>query len=110
MKIGILTYYGDLNCGTNMQALATFQAIKKAYPKDDVEIIPFHGFRARVMPYKTFSLKLMWDDVKRFKKYDDFKKNILHVHHDTIIKNVDAALRFIASRHYDVIYLSLIHI
>ena len=105
MKIGIITYYGDLNCGTNMQALATFQAIKKAYPKDDVEIIPFHGFRARVMPYKTFSLKLMWDDVKRFKKYYDFKKNILHVHHDTIIKNVDAALRFIASRHYDVIYV-----
>lgn len=29
MKIGLLTYYGDLNCGTNMQALATFQAIKK---------------------------------------------------------------------------------
>ena len=105
MKIGLLTYYGDLNCGTNMQALATFQAIKKVYPLDDVEIIPFHGFRARVMPYKTFSLKLMWDDVKRFKKYHDFKKNILHVHHDTIIKNVDAALRFIASRHYDVIYV-----
>ena len=32
MKIGLLTYYGDLNCGTNMQALATFQAIKKVYP------------------------------------------------------------------------------
>ena len=105
MKIGLLTYYGDLNCGTNMQALATFQAIKKVYPLDDVEIIPFHGFRARVITYKTFSLKLMWDDVKRFKKYHDFKKNILHVHHDTIIKNVDAALRFIASRHYDVIYV-----
>lgn len=105
MKIGLLTYYGDLNCGTNMQALATFQAIKKVYTKEDVEIIPFHGFRARVMPYKTFSLKLMWDDVKRFKKYYDFKKNTLHVCHDTIIKNVDAALRFIASRHYDVIYV-----
>ena len=55
MKIGLLTYYGDLNCGTNMQALATFQAIKKVYPLDDVEIIPFHGFRARMLPYKTFS-------------------------------------------------------
>lgn len=37
MKIGLLTYYSDLNCGTNMQALAIFQAIKKVYPKDDVE-------------------------------------------------------------------------
>jgi hypothetical protein len=105
MKIGLLTYYGDLNCGTNMQALATFQAIKIVYPKDDVEIIPFHGFRARVMPYKTFSIKLMWDDVKRFKKYRDFKKNQLMVTHDVVIQNVEEALRYIAARQYDVIYV-----
>lgn len=105
MKIGLLTYYGDLNCGTNMQALATFQAIKKVYPKDDVEIIPFHGFRARVMPYKTFSIKLMWDDVKRFKKYRDFKKKQLMVTHDVVIQNVEEALRYIAARQYDVIYV-----
>ena len=105
MKIGLLTYYGDLNCGTNMQALSTLQAIQKAYPQDDVEIIPFHGFRARMMPYKTFSLKLIWDDVKRFKKYFDFKKNLLHVRHDVIIKDVETALQYIASRKYDVIYV-----
>lgn len=105
MKIGLLTYYGDLNCGTNMQALSTLQAIQKAYPQDEVEIIPFHGFRLRMMPYKTFSLKLICDDVKRFKKYFDFKKNLLHVHHDVIIKDVEAALQYIASRKYDVIYV-----
>ena len=105
MKIGLLTYYGDLNCGTNMQALSTLQAIKKVYPQDEVEIVPFHGFRARMMPYKTFSPKLMWDDVKRFKKYFDFKKNLLHVRHDVIIKDVEAALQYIASRKYDVIYV-----
>jgi len=105
MKIGLLTYYGDLNCGTNMQALSTFQALQKAYPQDEVEIIPFHGFRARMMPYKTFSPKLIWDDVKRFKKYYDFKKNLLHIQHDVIIKDVDKALRYIAARNYDVIYV-----
>lgn len=105
MKIGLLTYYGDLNCGTNMQALSTLQAIQKAYPHDEVEIIPFHGFRARIMPYKTYSLKLMWDDVKRFKKYYDFKRYLLHVRHDVIIKDVEAALQYIASRNYDVIYV-----
>lgn len=56
MKIGLLTYFGDLNCGTNMQALSTFLALKKAYPHDAVEIIPFHGFRAKWLPYKTFLL------------------------------------------------------
>ena len=105
MKIGLLTYYGDLNCGTNMQALATFQAIKKVYPLDDVEIIPFHGFRARMLPYKTFSLVNLWNDMKRFMKYHDFKRKQLHVAGDIVIKDVDKALQYIASRNYDVIYV-----
>lgn len=105
MKIGLLTYFGDLNCGTNMQALSTYQALRRAYPHDDVEIIPFHGFRARKMPYKTFSPKLIWDDVKRFHKYSEFKKRELHVKHDVIIKDVKAGLDYIANRHYDVIYV-----
>lgn len=105
MKIGLLTYYGDLNCGTNMQALSSLQEIKKAYPQDEVEIIPFHGFRARMMPYKTFSLKLMWEDMKRFKKYFDFKKNLLHIRHDIVIKDVKVALQYIAAKKYDVIYV-----
>lgn len=105
MKIGLLTYYGDLNCGTNMQALATFQAIKKVYPLDDVEIIPFHGFRARILPYKTFSPVNLWNDMKRFMKYHDFKRKQLHVAGDIVIKEVDKALQYIASRNYDVIYV-----
>lgn len=105
MKIGLLTYYGDLNCGTNMQALATFQAIKKVYPLDDVEIIPFHGFRARMLPYKTFSPVNLWNDMKRFMKYHDFKRKQLHVAGDIVIKDVDKALQYIASRNYDVIYV-----
>lgn len=105
MKIGLLTYYGDLNCGTNMQALSTFNALKGVYPNDEVEIIPFHGFRARMMPYKTLSPVNIWNDIKRFKKYSDFKKKQLQIRHDVIIKNVDDALRYIASRAYDVIYV-----
>ncbi len=48
MKIGLLTYYGDLNCGTNLQAYATFSAIKNVYPNDTVEVIPFHGFKPEI--------------------------------------------------------------
>ena len=105
MKIGLLTYYGDLNCGTNLQAYATLLAIKKAYPNDDVEIVPFHGFRLRMMPYKTFSLIDMYHDVWRFKKYAAFKKEQLRVYQDCIITDVDKALRYIADRKYDVIYV-----
>lgn len=105
MKIGLLTYYGDLNCGTNMQALSTFNALKSVYPHNEVEIIPFHGFRARMMPYKTLSPIHIWNDVKRFKKYRDFKKKQLMVKHDVVIQNVEEALRYIAARQYDVIYV-----
>ena len=105
MKIGLLTYYGDLNCGTNLQAYATLSAIKSVYPDDEVEIIPFHGFRLRMMPYKTFSPINIYHDILRFKKYINFKKNQLEVKRDYTITNVDKALRFIAENKYDVIYV-----
>lgn len=105
MKIGLLTYYGDLNCGTNLQAYSTLLALKKAYPNDKVEIIPFHGFKEKIMPYKTFSLTNMYYDMKRFKKYADFKKIQLNVVHDRIIIDTDKALEYIASRKYDMIYV-----
>ena len=105
MKVGLLTYYGDLNCGTSMQAFATFQALQKAYPNDEVEIIPFHGFKPRRKPYKTYSLKNIFYDIKRFKKYRDFTAQQLQVANDIIINNVEAALNYINSRHYDVIYV-----
>ena len=105
MRVGLLTYYGDLNCGTNLQAYATLLALRKVYPDDDVEIIPFHGFRARMMPYKTFSPVNIYHDIIRFKKYADFKRNQLHVTHDHVITDVAKALDFIASRKYDIIYV-----
>ena len=105
MRIGLLTYYGDLNCGTNLQAYATLSAIKSVYPNEEVEIIPFHGFWLRMMPYKTFSPINIYHDIIRFKKYADFKKNQLKVKHDRIITNVNKALRYIAKRNYDVIYV-----
>lgn len=105
MKIGLLTYYGDLNCGTNLQAYATLKVIRQAYPNDDVEIIPFHGFKLRKMPYKTFSPVNIYHDMLRFKKYSEFKKVNLGVRKDVVIKDVDKALWYIADRNYDVIYV-----
>ncbi|MBR6368883.1 MAG: polysaccharide pyruvyl transferase family protein [Bacteroidaceae bacterium] len=105
MKIGLLTYYGDLNCGTNMQAYATLQALKKEYPSDEVEIIPFHGFKPSIRPYKTFSPKNLINDIRRIRKYSKFVKEHLQVKNDVIIKDVEAALEYINSRKYDVIYV-----
>lgn len=105
MKIGLLTYYGDLNCGTNLQALATLQALRSTYPHDEVEVIPLHGFKQCRRPYKTFSPVDLYHEVKRFRKYDDFKVKMLGVSSDKTITDVGKALEYIASRHYDAIYV-----
>lgn len=106
MKIGLLTYYGDLNCGTNLQAYATLLALRKAYPTDKVEVIPFHGFKSRILPYKSFSPISIWRDLLRIHKYNYFKKHYLGIKgKDQYIYNVDKALNYIAACQYDRIYI-----
>jgi len=106
MKIGILTYYGDLNCGTNLQAYATLLAVKSVYPNDIVEIIPFHGFRPRIMPYKSFSLLSIINDFKRIYKYIQFKKQVLCVtEKDIVLNDVATAKKNILKHGYDIIYV-----
>ena len=106
MKIGLLTYYGDLNCGTNLQAYATYMAIKSVYPNDIVEVIPFHGFKPEVRPYKSFNPASIFRDIIRIQKYKKFKYEWLNIKsEDPIIGNVETALRYIASFSFDRIYV-----
>ena len=106
MKIGLLTYYGDLNCGTNLQAYATFLAIKSVYPNASVDVIPFHGFRPEIRPYKSFNPVCIYRDVIRMRKYKSFKRDKLNIHgRDPIICNVEEALKYIASLGFDKIYV-----
>lgn len=106
MKIGILTYYGDLNFGTNLQAYATLQVVKSAYPNDEVSIIPLHTFWLRIIPYKSFSPISIWKDIVRIRKYHKFKKYELGVRgKDPHYHNHDQAIKYINSLGYDRIYI-----
>lgn len=106
MKIGLITYYGDLNCGTNLQAYATYMAIKKNYPNDTVNVIPFHGFKTEIRPYKSFNPVCIFRDIIRIYKYKDFKYNKLDIKSkDPIINDVEMALKYIASFNFDKIYV-----
>ncbi len=106
MKIGILTYYGDLNCGTNLQAFATLRAVKQTFPNADVEIIPFHGFKQYNHPYLSNCTPIsIIRDITRMKKYSQFHKNNLAITRDRTITSVSDALQYIAHRSYDVIYI-----
>lgn len=106
MKIGILTYYGDLNCGTNLQAYATLKAVRVAYPHDDVEIIPIHGFRQYKHPYLSECTPIsLYKDLIRINKYCKFHKHLLGVKKDHTILSVDKALRYIDQQGYDIIFV-----
>lgn len=106
MKIGLLTYYGDLNCGTNLQAYATFSALKRVYPNEVVEVIPFHGFRPEIRPYKSLNPASIYRDIIRMWKYTDFKRNKLNINgKDPIIYDVEEALKYINSFGFDKIYV-----
>lgn len=106
MKIGLLTYYGDLNCGTNLQAYASLMAIKKFHKDDNVEIIPFHGFYPRILPYISHATPTsLLNDAKRIYKYYKFRKDVLGVTHDKVITNIHNALTYINDLQYDKIYV-----
>ena len=90
MKIGILTYYGDLNCGTNLQAYATMLAIRRKFPLALVEIIDFHGFKQDIKPYKTdMTLATLYNDAARILKYRRFVRRRLEVSREYIIRDVN---------------------
>lgn len=107
MKIGLLTYYGDLNCGTNLQAYAALLALRKVFPNDAAEVIPFHGFTPPGKhPYLHHcTISSLCKDFKRILKYNQFVKDSLGVKHDVIIKNVGKALSYIREKQYDRIYI-----
>ncbi|GAE84492.1 polysaccharide pyruvyl transferase family protein [Bacteroides reticulotermitis] len=106
MKIGILTYYGDLNCGTNLQAYATMLAIRRKFPLALVEIIDFHGFKQDIKPYKTdMTLATLYNDAARILKYRRFVRRRLEVSREYIIRDVQKALDHIQSKQYDCIYV-----
>lgn len=105
MKIGLLTYYGDLNCGTNLQAYATYMAIRKIFPNDNIEVVPIHTFISKSKFRKYFPF-ITWFFYHRMEaKYRTFKRTKLNVTNDIVIKDVKKALDFVASQNYDKIYV-----
>lgn len=106
MKIGILTYYGDLNFGTNLQAYATLQAVKRTFPNDIVEIIPFHSFRNDIKPYLHSATPVsLYRDWTRIRKYSRFVKDTLGIKKDCIIRDPQKGREYIQSFGYDRIYV-----
>lgn len=106
MKIGILTYFGDLNCGTNLQAYSTLCVVRSIFPLDKVEIVNYQSFTKRNIPYLRggITYKSLKNDIIRIVKYKLFYKNFLPRSSKSFISsNVEKSLSYINSLHYDLI-------
>ncbi len=110
MRIGILTYFGDLNSGTNMQAYSLQEILRKTYNKDSiVEIINYHAWNRLLdwHPYLTSaSPTSLINDLKRLKKYYHFINTKLILTPKRIVsKKPDKVIKFIKEQNYDAIYV-----
>ncbi|MBK9579561.1 MAG: polysaccharide pyruvyl transferase family protein [Fibrobacterota bacterium] len=106
MKVGILTYFGDMNSGTNLQALAVSRIAQAAHPSAEVRIIDYHPHERRWKPYLSgFSAKSLWLDIFRLRRYSRYVRSLPLTDRRLVSGDPVEATRFIDSFGFDVIYV-----
>lgn len=109
MKIGILTYFGDLNPGTNLQAFSLFQNLSKLYKDKNVkiEIINYQSFKRVNRPFLTSqSFKSLFKDFIRINKYLKFQKNEFNYSKPRLVTNkYELGKEYLTKQKYDIIYV-----
>jgi len=109
-KIAILTYFGDLNSGTNLQAYSLQEALKKKYGGDySIEIINYHPWNRMKEwhPYlSSMSVKGLVNDIYRLLKYRRFINTCLNLTSTRMIsKNPKPIWEMIKQGQYDAVYI-----
>lgn len=112
MKIGILTYFtdipyfNDINPGMNLQAHGVYQALRDAYPNDEVEIIRFHSWFAIWRIYLTgMTFESFWKDCRQFYQYWLFSRRHCKSRKALVTMNYKKATHFFNKLGYDAIYV-----
>lgn len=108
MKIGILTYFGDLNTGTNLQAYATLKCVKNLHPEAEVFIINYHSWYERKIPYlrQGINFKTLTNDIRRIYEFNKFVKEKLAVKSKGLLtSNCKKAINYIKKHELDIIYV-----
>lgn len=106
-KIGILTYFGDLNLGTTLQAYSTLNAVQKVFPEAHTEIVNFLPMRIWNKPFLSYiSLESLINDFRRIRNYTSFlKRNFQLSHGKLITSSTQMALAYIRKQGYDIIFV-----
>lgn len=107
MKIGVLTYFWAENPGTFLQAYSTYQAVKKLFPDDKVEMINVRLRKVYFRPSKTCLLSAQ-NMFKDFNRYRSYKKALVKMEFSSgkyIGQETDKALEYIKKQNYDIIFV-----
>ncbi|MCB9495451.1 MAG: polysaccharide pyruvyl transferase family protein [Fibrobacteria bacterium] len=106
MKIGVLTYFGDMNSGTNLQAMSVASIAARTYPGADVRIVDYHPFPRRWKPYlSSFSVKSLILDGFRLNRYRKFVGGLPKTDRRLVSDDPAAATEFLASFGFDMIFV-----
>lgn len=105
-KIGILTYFGDYNNGTNLQAYSVWKIVEKYHPGAEVRILDFHTWKHvwRPMLYWATPQSIKNDFVRR-KKNLQFLGSLPLTDRKLIAADRRQAWEFIDSFGFDKIYV-----
>jgi len=107
LKIGILTYFGGLNYGTNLQGYAVYTLVRKTFPNANIEFIKLEYKKKILRPYLA---QTNWNgvlnDFKRIRKFRKFSKENFNFTQDKLYtKDSSKAWEFIKHSNYDVIFV-----
>lgn len=109
MKIGILTYFGDTNPGTNLQAYTLFKVISEFYRLQNpvIEIINYQTFKRTNRPFYSSATPVsIFKDFIRIKKYKRFREdNFCYSTPHLMTNNYENAKEYLLKQKYDLIYI-----
>lgn len=105
-KIGILTYFGDYNNGTNLQAYSVWKIVRKYHPADQVHILNFHTWKHTWRPMLYWAtLQSIKNDFVRRSKNIRFLQGLPLTDRCLITADVREGWKFIDSFGFDKIYV-----
>lgn len=107
MKIGIFTFFGALNFGVNMQALAGYHILKKMYPNDHIEFINVQRVNKKFYrpSFRNPTIKSVINDFRKIRLYKALKNSMCFSKNAIVTTNYEKATKYIMLQHYDKIYV-----
>jgi len=104
-RIGLLTYYWTENPGTIMQAFCTYNALRRHFPDDPIELVNYRSWRYWWRPNLSYITPRQWGrDTVRMLKYRKARKSLLPFGRQSLVTtDYERSQAFLREQDYDVL-------